>query len=176
MSTDARAIHRLSMAATIGLVLMVAATAGYIGWPRVANAIGLKPPPPPPAYSAGQQVDVPGTWYKDSSTTLIIFARASCAACEKAQPFLKNLVTRVRGKAVAVMAHPAGAAEEDVAFANSLGIAGEQIKLVPAGLRVRATPTLVLVNRNGTVLDAWEGAGPPERQSSIIKTIDAALR
>ena len=43
MTSSARRIDRFSVAATLGLVLMVAATAGYIGWPRVANAIGLKP-------------------------------------------------------------------------------------------------------------------------------------
>ncbi len=41
---------------------------------------------------------------------------------------------------------------------------------------MRATPTLVLVDQNGTVLEAWEGAGPPEKQSSILKAIDVALR
>ena len=37
--------------------------------------------------------------------------------------------------------------------------------MFPAGLRVRATPTLVLVNREGTILHAWEGVGP-DRQAA----------
>ena len=41
---------------------------------------------------------------------------------------------------------------------------------------VNATPTILLVNKNGTVLEAWEGAGPPEKQSSILRAIDVALR
>jgi len=169
-------IDRLSIVATFGLVLMVGATAAYIGWPRVANAIGLKPPTPPPAYAAGQKVDVPESWYGSSQKTLIIFARESCAACQKAQPFLKGLVGRLNGRAAAVMAHPPGADQQDVEFARSLGITNDGIVVVPSGLRVRATPTIVLVNKNGTVLDAWEGTGPPERQSSIVKAIDASLR
>ena len=171
-----RAVDRLSIAATLGLVLMVAVTAGYIGWPRVANAIGLKPPPPPPAYSAGQQVDVPVSWYDSSRRTLIIFGRASCAACEKAQPFLKNLVARVNGRAGVVLAHPPGEEQADTSFAQSIGVQPDRIVIVGPGLRVRATPTLVLVNNDGKILDAWEGAGPPERQSSIVRAIDAALR
>ena len=155
---------------------MVAATAGYIAWPRVANAIGLKPPPPPPAYASGQKIDVPVSWYESSSKTLIIFGRASCVACEKAQPFLKGLVTRLNGRAAAVLAHPPGADADDTAFAKSLGITSDRILVSVPGLRVRATPTLVLVNKDGTVLEAWEGAGPPEKQSSILKAIDVALR
>ena len=179
MTSSSRAVDRLSVATTIGFLLMVAATAGYVGWPRVANAIGLKsaaPPPPPPAYAAGQRVDVPASWYDASGKTLIIFARASCGACDKAQPFLKNLVTRLNGRAAAVMAHPPGEDVANVAFAKSIGITTDHIKVVETGLRVRATPTLLLVDRTGTVLEAWEGAGPPERQSSIVKAIDAALR
>ena len=174
--TSSRNIDRFSVAATLGLVLMVAATAVYIGWPRVANALGLKPPPPPPAYTSGQKIDVPTSWYDSSPKTLIIFGRASCVACEKAQPFLKGLVTRLNGRAAAVLAHPPGADADDTAFAKSLGITNDRIVVSVPGLRVRATPTLVLVNKNGTVLEAWEGAGPPEKQSSIVKAIDAALR
>ena len=174
--SSSRVIDRLSVVATFGLVLMVAATAGYIGWPRVANALGLKPAPPPPAYRIGERVDVPTSWYDSSQKTLIIFARASCTACEKAQPFLKGLVARLNGRAGAVMAHPPGEEQADAAFATSLGIQKDQTVVVKAGLKVRATPTLLLVNRNGTVLEAWEGTGPPERQASILKAIDAALR
>jgi len=176
VTSPARSIDRFSVAATLGLVLMVAATAGYVAWPRMANVIGLKAAAPPPAYASGQHVDVPANWYDSSPKTLIIFGRASCAACEKAQPFLKSLVTRLNGRATAVFAHPPGAETDDAAFAKSLGITNDRVELVGAGLRVRATPTLVLVNRNGTVLEAWEGTGPPERQSSILKAIDVALR
>ena len=65
---------------------------------------------------------------------------------------------------------------DDTAFAKSLGITSDRIVVAGPGLRVRATPTLVLVNQNGTVIEAWEGAGPPERQSAIVKAIDVALR
>lgn len=176
MNSSVRSIDRFSVVASLGLVLMVAATAVYVGWPRVANALGVKPAPPPAAYAAGQRVDVPANWYDSSSKTLIIFGRASCVACEKAQPFLKGLVTRLNGRAAAVFAHPAGADADDAAFAKSLGITNDRIVVVETGLRVRATPTILLVNQNGTVLEAWEGAGPPERQSSILKAIDVALR
>ena len=171
-----RTINRVSVAASIGLVLMVVATFGYIGWPLVAGAIGVKSAPPAPAYAAGQAFDAPAEWYANAPKTLVIFARASCAACDKAQPFLKTLIASVEGRAAAVMAHPPGTVEEDTAFAKRLGIAETDIRPVTAGLRVRATPTIVLVDRQGMILAAFEGAGKPERQAEITKAIDAALR
>ena len=160
-------------------MLMVGATAGHIFWPRVAAAIGIKPTPPPPAppaYEAGQQIDVPAAWYSSTPRTLVLFARASCAACEKAHPFLKSLVADLSGRAGAVMVHPSVSEHEDRSYAQSLGIPDANVHIVTANLRVRATPTLVLVNQQGAILAAWEGAGSPERQAEIKSTIEKALR
>jgi len=175
-SSPDRMMNRLSVAATISLVLMVVATATYVGWPRVAGAMGIKPSAPQPAYVAGQTFDAPSAWYADASHTLVIFARASCTACEKAQPFLKELVGAVGDKAAVVMAHPPGAPDEDADFARSLGIADDRIVIVGSDLRVKSTPTLVLVDQRGTVMHAWEGVGPVENQAKIAEVLKASLK
>jgi hypothetical protein len=41
---------------------------------------------------------------------------------------------------------------------------------------VRATPTILLVNRQGRILNAWEGVGKEDRQAAIFKAVDAATR
>ena len=64
---------------------------------------------------------------------------------------------------------------EDAAYARSLGTPDASIKTSPADLRVRSTPTLVLVNQRGEILKAWEGVGPPDKQAAIARAIDAAL-
>ena len=177
--TNDRALNRLSVVASLGLVLMVGVTTSYIAWPRVASALGIKPtppPPPPPAYIAGQGIDVPAAWYSSSPRTLVLFARENCGACQKAQPFLKTLVAGLKDKASVVMAHPAGTDVEDVAFAKGLGLADANIHAVTSNLRVKATPTLVLVNQQGEILAAWEGAGKADKQGEITSTIQTLIR
>jgi len=171
-----RVVRGATAAASAGLVVMLAATLLYIGWPRVSSYFGATPTAAPAVYAAGDRVDVPAAWYAQAPHTLIVFARASCTACERAQPFLKSVVARMDGKGAAVMAHPAGAPADDQTFARSLGVADDHIFLTTPGLRVRATPTMVLVDRQGKVLGAWEGAGKPERQAAILKAVDEALR
>ncbi len=61
-------------------------------------------------------------------------------------------------------------------FARLMGVNDTGFKLVPAGLRVRATPTLVLVDRQGRILAAWEGVGPPEKQNAIARIIDEIVK
>ena len=65
---------------------------------------------------------------------------------------------------------------EDAAFAKSLGLADTNIHVVTANLRVRVTPTLVLVNQQGEILAAWEGAGKADKQAEIVKTINDRLK
>jgi thioredoxin-related protein len=74
------------------------------------------------------------------------------------------------------MAHPPGADRDDRQFARSLGVADDRIVVVTAGLKVRATPTIVLVNRQGRILGAWEGVGTETQQATILKTVDATTR
>jgi peroxiredoxin len=129
-----------------------------------------------PAYAAGQTVDVPTQWYTSAPYTLVIFARASCGACEKAQPFLAELVQHVEGRSDVVMAGPADTHAEDTQYARSLGVPDGRVQVVPANARVRATPTLVLVNREGMILEAWEGVGSSDHQAEIVKAVDSAMR
>ncbi len=176
MSAD-RLINKLSVTASLVLAVTLCASLGVVAWPRVASALGLEPARPAPAYSAGDRIDVPAAWYETAPRTLVLFARASCGACQTAQPFLKELVGAVveSGDAVVLVGH-AGSREEDAVFAKSLGVGDAGIQSAPAGVRVRVTPTLVLVDKSGTVLNAWEGVGPPDKQKLIAAATAAAVR
>ena len=172
-----RFLDKFSVTASIVLAVLLCTTLGVVFWPRVAVALGIKPAPPPPAYVAGDRVDVPAAWYTRHPKTLVVFARAGCGACQNAQPFLKTLAAQVieGGGGVTVAGHRESPAD-DASFARSLGVPEEAIAVFPAGLRVRVTPTLILVSRDGTILHAWEGVGPDAKQQSIAAAIAAAFR
>jgi peroxiredoxin len=168
-----RLVRRASVALSAGLVLMLVATAGTIAWPRLAATLGATPDVVLP-YETGTLIDVPAAWYQGGPETLIVFARATCAACEKAQPFLKDLVGRMSTRGRVVMAHPPGAPDEDRKFGQDLGISRDRIHMTLEKLRVRATPTLVLVNGDGRVVRAWEGVGDEAQQATILAAIAPA--
>lgn len=170
-----RLIHRVSTAASFVLAVALGASLASVTWPRVASALGIEPRTSGPAYNTGERIDVPADWYRGTAHTLVVFARASCGACEKAQPFLKELVASLEGRSAVVLAGGAETRDEDARFARSLGVADRSIQIAPTGLRVRATPTLVLTDRQGTILEAWEGVGPPEQQAAIAKAVERAL-
>jgi hypothetical protein len=149
------------------LAASVMATFVIVMWPRVARAVGYTPPPPEPAYRAGQTIDAPAEWRHASSPTLMLFAQSACGACQKAKPFLKALFDDVHGRAAVVLATHGPNREEEAKYAVELGLASGAIKVTPKGLRVQATPTLVLVDPSGKILEAWQGVGPEKNQQTI---------
>ena len=177
-SISERALGRASLAASVGLALMLVGTLGYIGWPRVAAALGVssKPAPRPPAYTVGDTVDVPAAWYSTADTTLVLFARASCGACEKAHPFLTKIVGIMNSRGAAFMAHPAVTKVEDAQFAKSLGVKDANVVVGADTLKVQATPTILIVDRRGKILGAWEGVGTPDRQAAVLELINSSTR
>jgi peroxiredoxin len=157
-----------------GLVLILLVTGMMVAWPRVTNALGMRHAPEP-AYKTGQTIDTPTEWYAGADHTLVVFARASCGACQTAQPFLKQLVADLGAKNAVVLGSTGKEPVEELGYGRALGLEETSVKVVPAGLRVRATPTLVLVDRQGQVLAAWEGVGPQKKQTEIRAALLALI-
>ena len=170
-----RLFGRTAAITNAGFVLILLVTAMMVAWPRVTSALGMRAKPAELAYRAGQTIDTPADWYQTSSYTLVVFARASCGACQQAQPFLKQLVSDLSAKGSVVLGSTGKEPNDELGYGRAIGLDEAAVKVAPAGLRVRATPTLVLVDRQGQVLAAWEGVGPSAKQAQIVKTIQSIV-
>src|SRR5262249_28953668 len=103
-----------------GLVLILLVTGMTVAWPRVTSARGMKPPGIEPAYKAGQTIDAPAEWYASADHTLVVFARASCGACQNAEPFLKQLVSDLGSKSAIVLGSNGKEPNEELGYARAL--------------------------------------------------------
>jgi hypothetical protein len=169
-------LRRVATVTSALLVVVVTGTALTIAWPRIASAMGARPSPPPPAYEVGQTIDVPLEWYASASRTLVLFGQASCGACQDAAPYLQELVSHLHSRTTVVVGSPGTALEDDTAWAASFGIDRASVFAVPRRLRVKVTPTLVVVNQQGQILGAWEGIGPKEKHADLTAAIDKVLQ
>ena len=163
-------IRRTATAASLVLAAVVVFTAAQVFWPQSADGSLTEP-----AYRAGQTIDTPADWHSRAPHTLVIFAQAACGACQRAQPYLRSLVAHLDGRADVVMAAPGRDPAFDAQYGHGLGLPDDRTYVVPTGTRVRATPTLVLVDRSGQILGAWEGVGPEDEHASLTATIDGLL-
>lgn len=90
-------------------------------------------------------------------------------------PFYEEIVAKVNGGCselgvVAVLPNPPAAADA------LLGQYNLDVPIVPnaqlASLGVSGTPTLILVDRGGTVVDVWIGELTPKGEQEVLAAID----
>jgi thiol-disulfide isomerase/thioredoxin len=131
---------------------------------------------PPDRAIPGTRLALPEAFdFTAHDRTLILAIQEDCSYCESSMPFYKNLAAKVGGGCaeygvVAVLPNPPAAADallrdyelEIPRLAN--------ISLVSLG--VTGTPTLVLVDGKGTVLDVWVGQLSRDGEQEVLASID----
>ncbi len=106
--------------------------------------------------------------------TLVLALRKGCHFCEDSVPFYQRLDTHQQqggpnSSIVAVFPDNADTVK-DVVQSEGLGI--HALAGVPLErLRISSTPTLLLVDRSGTVLNAWIGMLSPREELEVMRAI-----
>jgi peroxiredoxin len=91
-------------------------------------------------------------------------------------PFYRKAASAARRRGIKVVAVTREDLAENRKFLESNGIAVDRVLSgAAAGVRVKGVPSLILVRRDGTVIDSW--AGQPHGESSerkVLQLIDGA--
>ena len=167
-------LERLALGVAVASVVLVAGTAAAVARPGVRAALGLSRG----AYAARQRIDIPAQAYDSASYTLVLFARSSCAACQRSSIFFKQLVAEAVADGIDVrLVSSAPVASEELAYARELGF--EERQVVPLdlrALRLRLVPTIVLVDRQGEIHYAREGAVPAGEQGDLLRRMTSLTK
>jgi thioredoxin-related protein len=106
--------------------------------------------------------------------TLMLVLRKGCHFCEDSAPFYQRLVaTQHQGGSttalIAVFPDKEDAVKEVM---KSEGLEVKGLAGVPLeGLKVSGTPTVLLVDKSGTVLNAWIGVLSPRQELEVMKAV-----
>ena len=110
--------------------------------------------------------------------TLVLVLRKGCHFCEDSAPFYQRLTSQPQQEGsnstiVAVFPDTADTVKEVV---QSEGLRVHTLAGVPLErLKISATPTLLLVDRGGTVLNAWIGMLSPRQELEVMKATTAPM-
>lgn len=160
----------------VALAIAVLACAGAWGYRLL---IGARPSEVNAGvYVTGETLpEFSGFRYGDQERTLVLFASSSCPACTDSMPLYRELVERMKTTSspipfVVISFDPpatldAYLAEHRLAPKASASVSHERFKL-------RRTPTLMLVGRDGAVVNYWVGRASDERKREILSVIDLA--
>ena len=163
-SNKLEAISNVAMT-TVALLLSVVLVKQFLlPQPKPSRAAG------PPVISKGASLgnslrDV--DWAKNGRT-LILAISSGCHLCTDSGPFLQKIAKQPRNgvKLLAVLPQPVTEGRE---YLSKLGVQVEDVRQASLNsIGVRGTPTLLLVDRTGTVLDVWEGKLAPDREEQVL--------
>ena len=164
---------RIELVANIAIILVaislvVVLTKRFVFTPRNQNQTTNNIPSNVGARLS--QVDI--DWSKNNKNLLLLLS-TSCHFCTESAPFYKRLVqerTR-RGtfSLTAVLPQPVG---EGQTYLKGLGVDINDIKQLPAAaIRIRGTPTILLVDGAGVVTEEWLGNLPSEKEDEVLRRL-----
>lgn len=127
----------------------------------------------PTQVSVGTKVSVPDVDWSRSNKNLVLVLSDTCRYCTASAPFYKRLVQeraqRDSFRLTAVLPEPVDNGRK---YLNDLGVSIDEVKqLSPDAIRVRGTPTLLLVNNVGVVTDTWLGKLTPEQETAVLSRL-----
>jgi thioredoxin family protein len=159
-----RRIELIANICVIAAALLLIITVG-----RFALRQGSSKPPPNPAIAKGTQLHLPGlNW--SATQTLVLVLSAECKYCTASAPFYRSLVNQAAGPAttriVAVLPQSPNEAKQ---YLDQLNLTIDYTYQVsPSSLGIRGTPTLILVDGSGVVIESWEGQLPPFAEREVV--------
>jgi hypothetical protein len=119
----------------------------------------------------GTKLQLPGLDWGQSDRTLLIVLSTTCRFCTESAPFYQRLAQE-KAKAggnirmVAVLPQGVEAAQK---YLGEHGIAVDQVRqAAPGAAYAEATPTLIMVDRTGSVIKTWVGKLPAEKEAEVV--------
>jgi hypothetical protein len=129
----------------------------------------------PPGYAKGEPApELQGLDFSRQERTVVLFATTRCRYCAESMPFYQRLGETVagrRGTARFVVVSPEPAAALQAYLQGRQVSPSAVLSVEPRSVRVRGTPTLLVVDRRGQIHDAFEGKLTPSQEEAVLAAL-----
>ncbi|HEY5838561.1 MAG TPA: hypothetical protein VIT19_05950 [Pyrinomonadaceae bacterium] len=125
---------------------------------------------PNPQIEPGTKLQIDGIDWAGNGQTLVIALSDKCRFCTESASFYQRLM-KGRGKTRVVAVFPQSDAEGK-SYLEKLSVTVDEIKHTsfPA-IGIRATPTLILMDANGSALKSWVGKLAADRETEVLDSL-----
>jgi hypothetical protein len=152
-------------------ILCVALTKAYL-----LPAKRPVPPQMPTVITVGANLNknLPDVPWSTNGRTLVLAISTACHFCKESKPFYRRLQAEVGKeiKIIAALPQPLAEAKE---YLTEAGVHVDDIRQVTlSSLGVRGTPTMLLVNNKGNVINVWTGKLQPTEEDQVLSALRAA--
>lgn len=160
------------------IVASVAIAAAFVDRFFIRPSSGNAPVQKKEIVYKGSKAAIADVDWAQSKKNLVLVLSKTCRFCTESMPFYQKLAgLRAANEDVRLVGVlPQGPEESETYFKQS-GVRADRI--ISAGLsdiNVQATPTLLLVDENGTIIESWVGKLPPYREDEVISQVFGEIK
>ncbi len=124
--------------------------------------------------TVGKLVNLPGEEFTAREKTIVLALQTTCQFCNESVPFYKRLIEEVKGKNINIIAVFPQSVEEGSAHLSQLGMVGMEVKQAPVSvLETSGTPTLIITDQEGRVINYWVGKLTSDKEMEVIQEINS---
>jgi thioredoxin-related protein len=125
--------------------------------------------------SPGNKVPVGGIEWVKSGHTVLLVLQKGCRYCTESAPFYQRLIKETANRNdVKLIALLPQSVTEGKHYLDEIGVSINDIRQVPPSqVKVRGTPTLIIVNDSGVAVDVWKGKLAPEAEAQVLSRLKA---
>lgn len=159
---------RIELLANIAIIVVAVLLGGVLVrrylWPQAES------PPAQSRIQPGTKLSVPGIEWDKNERTLLLILSTSCHFCTESAPFYQRLAQEKakQGGVGLIAVLPQGVVESQK-YLNGLGVSVDDIRQASLDtVQVRGTPTLIMADRTGTVVESWVGKLPAEAEAEVL--------
>ena len=136
-----------------------------------------RPPGAPPEVKKGEQFDqLKAVVPAGTDRALVVALSPTCHFCNESMPFYKQLIDQRNQKSspvkvIAAVPAEQAKAEEAQKFASAGTQPDSMVHLDFSSIKVPGTPTVLLVDNNGKVLDVWVGKLDESKEKDVLEVL-----
>ena len=128
-------------------------------------------------YAVGESIaPFDGAPFSAARASIVLIVKSTCVFCTESMDFYRRISSERGATGVQIIA----AAPESVAslqtYLGNYAVAVDHLRELPkSGYKISATPTMLLVSRDGKVVKSFQGKLNSEQESEFLKSLDPRL-
>jgi len=129
----------------------------------------------PPQIAVGEKFPLADVDWKGNGNTLVLALAPGCESCSESAPFYRRLTAELPAQRIHMTAVLPESVEQSREYLRGLVVEVDDVRQGSfALLKIRGTPTLILVDEQGVVRNVWLGRFPPDKEQQVLDIIREA--
>ncbi len=126
----------------------------------------------PSTIPIGAKLSLPNVDWAKNGRTLVLVLQEGCRFCTDSAPFYQRIVTEATNTRISLVAVFPQPVEVGLRYLSDLKVPIRDVRQASLkSIGVQGTPTLLLINDNGEVINSWIGKLQPEKESDVLSRL-----